>query len=187
MSGMLRGVANENDNEKDHETQKELEREKRLDRTFRFSVALKGLDGLLEVLGGLALFFVSPASLDHIVRALTAHELAQDPHDVIARRLLHAANQLSPHTTLYGAFYLLVHGAAKVVLVAFVLRSKLWAYPWMIVLLLAFIAYQSYQLITIRFSFALTGLTLFDAFVVVLTWREYRIKHRKALLLTAAG
>lgn len=179
MSGMLRGVANE--------SEKELEREERLDRAFRISVALKGLDGLLEVLGGLALFFVSPASINHLVRALTAHELAQDPHDFMASHLLHAANQLSPHTTLYGAFYLLIHGAAKALLVVLVLRDKLWAYPWMIALLLAFIAYQSYQLITIRFSFGLTGLTLFDAFVVVLTWREYRIKHKKALLLAGAG
>lgn len=148
----------------------------RLDRTFRVSVALKGLDGLLETVGGLVLLFVSPASINHLVRWATAHELTQDPHDLVARHLLHSASQLSTATTLYGAIYLLAHGLAKVVLVALVLRDKLWAYPWMIALLGAFIAYQLYRL-TYRLSIGLIALTIFDAFVAWLTWREYRAKH----------
>jgi uncharacterized membrane protein len=32
-----------------------------LDRTFRITVTLKGLDGALEVIGGLVLLFVRPA------------------------------------------------------------------------------------------------------------------------------
>lgn len=157
----------------------------RLDRTFRITVALKGLDGLLECLGGFVLLFVSPASLNHIVRALTAHELAQDPTDFVARHLLHSASQLSRGTTLYAAIYLLAHGAAKVVLVAFVLRNKLWAYPWMIALLVAFIVYQVYQL-TQKLSVGLILLSLFDAFVVWLTAREYRTK-REAKQLAATS
>src|ERR1051326_1778168 len=145
---------------------RDVANEQALDRTFRISVALKGLDGLLEVLGGVLLLFVSPAAINHVVRALTAHELAQDPSDFFARHLLSATNQLSPHTTLYGAVYLLVHGAAKVVLVVLVLRDKLWAYPWMIALLLV---------------------TLFDAFVTGLTWREYRTKHAAAMAMAAAA
>jgi|ERR1051326_4840322 uncharacterized membrane protein len=165
---------------------RDVANEQALDRTFRISVALKGLDGLLEVLGGVLLLFVSPAAINHVVRALTAHELAQDPSDFFARHLLSATNQLSPHTTLYGAVYLLVHGAAKVVLVVLVLRDKLWAYPWMIALLLAFIVYQCYQLTT-RLSIALILLTLFDAFVTGLTWREYRTKHAAAMAMAAAA
>ena len=148
----------------------------RLDLLFRISVALKGLDGALEIIGGIVLLFVSPRSIDDLVRWATEHELAQDPHDLIARHLLHSASQLSASSTLYGAIYLLVHGVAKVVLVVLVLRNKLWAYPWMIGLLLAFIAYQSYRL-TYRFSIGLLALTLFDAFVAALTWREYRAKR----------
>ena len=147
-----------------------------LDRTFRITVALKGLDGLLEVVVGIALLFVSPSSLSRIVQSLTAHELAQDPTDFFARHLIQSAGHLSRGTTLYGAVYLLSHGLGKVVLVALVLRNKLWAYPWMMALLLAFIAYQLYQLTT-GLSVGLILLTLFDAFVVWLTWREYRAKR----------
>ena len=61
----------------------------------------------------------------------------------------------------------------KVTLVIALLRNKLWAYPWMIAMLLAFIAYQVY-LIVLGPSPALIALTIFDVLIVVLTWREYR-------------
>ena len=77
----------------------------------------------------------------------------------------------------FGAISLLSHGIAKVVLVIALLREQLWAYPWMIGLLGVFIAYQLYRL-TYRVTIGLTLLTLFDAFVVWLTIREYRLERR---------
>jgi uncharacterized membrane protein len=144
-----------------------------LDRTFKVSISLKGIDGVLEIIGGLVLLFIAPATLQHWARSLTAHELAQDPHDFIANHLLHSASQLSRSTTLFGAVYLLSHGIAKVVLVVALLRNQLWAYPWMIALLGAFIVYQLYRL-SYGFSVGLTLLTLFDGFVLWLTVLEYR-------------
>jgi uncharacterized membrane protein len=61
----------------------------------------------------------------------------------------------------------------KVTLVIALLCNKLWAYPWMITVLLAFIAYQVY-LIILGPSPGLVALTVFDVLIVVLTWREYR-------------
>ena len=152
--------------------------ESTLDRTFRISITLKGLDGLLEIVGGVMLLFVAPATLQHWARSLTAHELAGDPHDFVARHLLHSASQLSHATTLFGAIYLLSHGIAKVVLVVALLRGQLWAYPWMIALLVVFIVYQLYRL-SFRFSPGLALLTAFDAFVVWLTVMEYRKQRRQ--------
>jgi uncharacterized membrane protein len=103
--------------------------------------------------------------------------MGQDPHDLIANYLLHSTAHLGRGTTLFGAIYLLSHGVAKIVLVALVLRDKLWAYPWLIVLLLAFIGYQLYRITFVHFSIGLTALTIFDAFLVWLTWREYRAKR----------
>jgi uncharacterized membrane protein len=148
-----------------------------LDKTFKIGLVLKGLDGVLEIIGGILLLFLTPQAIEHLVRALTAHELTEDPHDVVARYLLHTASHLNHGTTLFGAIYLLSHGAAKIVLVAFVLKDKLWAYPWLIALLLAFIAYQLYQIIVVHFSLGLTALTIFDTALVWLTWREYRSKR----------
>jgi uncharacterized membrane protein len=148
-----------------------------LDTTFKIGLVLKGLDGILEVVGGILLLFLSPNAIEHLVRMLTAHELSEDPHDLIARYLLHTTAHLSHGTTLFGAIYLLSHGIAKIVLVALVLRDKLWAYPWLIALLLAFIAYQLYRITAVHFSVGLTLLTVFDALLVWLTWREYRSKR----------
>ena len=159
-----------------------------LDKTFKISLVLKGLDGILEVAGGLLLLFLSPQAIEHIARTLTAHELREDPHDFIASHVLHTASHLTTSTTLYGAIYLLIHGAGKIVLVALVLRDKLWAYPWLIGLLLAFIAYQLYQISAVHFSAGLTALTVFDAFLVWLTWREYQSKKtRRHPARTPAG
>jgi uncharacterized membrane protein len=149
-----------------------------LDDTFKVSITLKGLDGLLEIIGGIVLLFVRPANLDHLVRSLTQHELSQDPHDFIARHLVHSTSHLSSGSTLFAAIYLLSHGIAKVVLVVALLRDQLWAYPALIILLGAFIAYQLYRLYY-RWSIGLTLLTIFDGFVVWLTWSEYQSKRSK--------
>ncbi len=160
-----------------------------LDKTFRIGLILKGLDGILEVIGGLLLVFLSPHAIEHLARTLTAHELSQDPHDLIARYILHTTSHLTTSTTLFGAVYLLSHGIAKIVLVALVLRDKLWAYPWLIALLLAFIGYQLYRITAVHFSVGLTALTIFDAFLVWLTWREYQARRtrRHPVKAPAAG
>lgn len=73
---------------------------------------------------------------------------------------------------LYAAVYLLAHGLVKVVLVAALLMNRIWAYPWMIAVLMAFIGYQLYQ-IAVSSTAGLVALTVFDVLVVFLTWREY--------------
>jgi uncharacterized membrane protein len=147
-----------------------------LDRTFRVTLVLKGIDGALELLGGLALLAISPRSMDALVRALTQHELSSDPDDFVATHILHATSALTHGTRIFAAMYLLGHGVSKVALVVAVLRRRLWAYPAMIVLLVAFVVYQLYRL-AVRFTVGLTLLTVFDAFVAWLTWQEYQA-HR---------
>ncbi|UKA58015.1 DUF2127 domain-containing protein [Arthrobacter sp. FW306-2-2C-D06B] len=147
-----------------------------LDRTFRVSLILKGLDGVLELIGGILLLVVTPKQIGDLVRFLTQHELAQDPHDFLANSLVHLSSNLSGSATLFGAIYLLLHGLVKIVLVWAVLKDKLWAYPWMIAFLLVFIIYQGYR-IAVAFSWGLVLLTAFDIFIVWITAREYRL-HR---------
>jgi uncharacterized membrane protein len=153
-----------------------VERSRSLDDTFKVAVTLKGIDGALEIVGGAVLLFVSPHAIDWLVRTLTQHELSQDHHDFIARHILHSAGQLAHGSKTFAALYLLSHGLTKVVLVVAVLRNQLWAYPSMIVLLGAFIAYQLYRLAG-HLTVGLSLLTIFDAFVAWLTWREYGQKR----------
>jgi len=157
-----------------------------LDRAFFVVITLKGLDGVLEVVGGLLLLAVSPATIDRLARALTQHELSEDPHDFIATHLLHYTGALTGASVRFGAVYLLLHGAVKIILVAALLRNQLWAYPWTIAFLLAFIAYQLYRL-TFAPSLGLVGLTVFDAVVAWLTWREYQKQRRRRPRLAPAS
>jgi uncharacterized membrane protein len=151
---------------------------KLLDRTFFIGLILKGLDGVVELVGGIVLLLITPAQISALVRALTRHELSEDPHDLIANWLIDYTSSLGVSATVFGAVYLLAHGIVKVVLVVAVLRGKLWAYPWLIGFLVAFIGYQGFVLIA-QFSVGLLLLTLFDIFIVVLTVREYRLHRRR--------
>ena len=149
-----------------------------LDRTFRISLILKGLDGVLEIVGGLLLLFLTPATIDRFVVALTQHELTQDPHDLIATHALQYAHGLTGPTVFLSALYLLSHGIVKIVLVFALLKTILWAYPAMIAFLGAFIVYQVYR-VTFAPSVGLVGLTIFDVFIAWLTYLEYRRHRRK--------
>jgi len=158
-----------------------------LDRTFEVAIILKGLDGVLEVVGGLILLLVTPATINRLVTTLTQHELSQDPHDFVATHLINTAHGLTSGSVLFASLYLLSHGAVKIVLVAALLRNRLWAYPWMIAFLVVFIVYQGYR-ITLVPSAGLAALTAFDVFVVWLTYREYqKQRFRLAALHGAAG
>lgn len=145
----------------------------RLDRTFQISIIAKGLDGLLELIGGLLLLAVGPTAINHLIIGVTRHELSEDPHDLIANRLLQFGGGLTGSAVRFAAAYLLLHGIVKVVLVVALLRDKLWAYPWLIITLVIFIGYQLYRIVLTP-TIGLTILTIFDAIVVWLTWREWR-------------
>lgn len=148
-----------------------------LDKVFEVSLVLKGLDGLLEIIGGLLLLFVSSSAIQNVANKLTAHELSKDPHDFLANHLISFTNHLTVSSVIFGSLYLLTHGLVKVILVIAVLKQKLWAYPWMIGFLIVFIVYQLYRL-SVKFTFGMMLLTLFDAFIVYLTVIEYR-KHKR--------
>jgi uncharacterized membrane protein len=144
-----------------------------LDRVFEIGIIGKGLNGTAELIGGLLLLLASPDRIRHFAVLLTQGELSEDPHDLIAMRLLHSANGLTGGAVRFGAIYLLAHGAVKVALVIALLLDKLWAYPWMIGFLSLFIGYQLYR-IALDPSAGLIALTIFDALVLALTAREYR-------------
>lgn len=150
-----------------------------LDRIFEVGIILKGVDGVLETIGGLLLLALTPATINTIVSGLTQHELSEDPDDFIARHLLGYAHGLTGSTVTFAALYLLAHGIVKVVLVAALLRNQLWAYPWMIGFLVIFILYQLYRLL-LSPTIGLIALTVFDAFIVWLTWREWRKQTARA-------
>ncbi|MFL6071178.1 MAG: DUF2127 domain-containing protein, partial [Actinomycetes bacterium] len=143
---------------------------------FEVFLILKGLDGLLEIAGGLVLLLTPTETLSNWLNKLTAPELAEDPHDFIASHVLTAGERLLSGSMLFAALYLLSHGVVKLVLVGAVLKDRIWAYPWMMAFLALFIGYQTWLLFS-HATLGLWALTVFDCAMLWLTWREYG-KHR---------
>jgi len=148
--------------------------------TFRIGITLKGLDGVLETIGGLLLWFMKPAGLNASVREFCLHELSRDPNDFIATHLMHVSERLAAADPLFASVYLLSHGIVKIVLVIALWFDQLWAYPMTIAIFGAFTAYEFYRFIHKHSPF-LGVLSLLDAIVVLLTWHEYRQRHTRHL------
>lgn len=144
---------------------------------FELAVVLKGIDAVLEVIGAVLLLLVSPRQIGRAVALLTQHELSQDPHDLVAGLLVHAAGHLSVGGTRFASAYLLSHGALKLLLVWALLTSRLWAYPVAIAVFAAFCGYQVYRF-ALTGSLAMAALTILDLFVIAFTWLEWRRVRR---------
>lgn len=140
---------------------------------FDISVIAKGIDGVLEIVGGVLLLLVTPARILGVVRRVTQHELSTDPHDFIANYLLNSAQQLTSSVKVFAATYLLWHGVVKVVLVTGLLMKRRWAYPIAITAFMLFLIYQLYRYSHTRAA-ELLWLSALDVVVIVLTWLEYR-------------
>jgi uncharacterized membrane protein len=153
-------------------------RRDRLDKAFDIALILKGLDGFLELVGGILLLIISPDTLNHLAQRLTQHELSEDPHDFFAHHLLRLTGNLH-HTQTFGALYLLTHGLVKLVIVVGLLRRAHWAYYVAFVFLGGFVIYQIYRM-TYAPSVGLALLTVFDLLIIWLTWREFvRMRHAR--------
>lgn len=140
---------------------------------FEVGLLIKGIDGLLEILGGFLLTYLNPERMGALVKALTRRELSEDPRDAVANAILRLSHSFSLSTQSFGILYLMSHGVIKCVLVFLLWKRKLWAYPLTILSLLLFIAYQVYRY-AIRPSAFLLLLTVFDIVMIALTFAEYR-------------
>jgi uncharacterized membrane protein len=149
--------------------------EKSIHRIFVISLILKGLNSFLEIIGGILFLFTGSVTI--ILSFLIKGELIEDPADFVASHIQQVIPYFSMHGQLYASLYLLSHGIIKIILVVSLLRNKLWAYPATIVVLFLFIAYQLYRL-TYAYSLTFVLLTLFDIFIIVLTWHEYKLVRK---------
>ena len=144
---------------------------------FELGVSLKFLNGVLEVVGGIVLFFSTPQSLSRLATILLTSELLEDPKDLVANTLMHAVQRLSTNAQVFASFYLLVHGIVKVGLVIALWKKKLWAYPLGGIVLILFTVYQVY-LFSHSGSLFQLFLTAVDVVILLLLWSEYkRLTH----------
>jgi uncharacterized membrane protein len=143
---------------------------------FRVGILLKGIDGFMELIGGLVLLSLAREFLSRTVALVTAHELSEDPHDLLANALTHTVSLLSADTRSFAGAYLIGHGCIKIVLVAGLWREKRWAYPVALWFLGAFVVYQLYRFVHTH-SLVLLAFTALDIFILWAIWRDYRLRR----------
>ncbi len=148
--------------------------EKRLfHRIFQIGIFIKGIDGLLEIIGGSLLFLASSSSLITSVRNFFQHELIQDPTDLMANIIITFFQNLSTNSKLFAAFYLIIHGIIKLGLVIALWKKKLWAYPLAGGILIILVIYQIIRFLRFH-SYFLLLLTSIDIIIILLLKIEYK-------------
>jgi len=145
--------------------------------TFRAGITLKGIDGILEAIGAVLLWFVRPSSLSALSIVLFEHDLPLDRHDFIATHVLHLSESLANGGKTFACIYLLSHGITKAALVTALWFDKMWAYPLTIAVFSIFSCYQIYRF-THTHSIVLAVVTVFDILIICLTWSEYRTQRK---------
>jgi uncharacterized membrane protein len=159
--------------------QKITANEKILHSIFVCSLLLKALNAIAEIV--LSLFLLSGDKIFTWLQTWAENKLLLYPNDLLAPYVLNLLSHISANTVMFLVFYLIIHGIIKLVLVIGLLRNKLYMYPIAIWVFILFIFYQIYRF-TFTHSIMLVVLTLFDAFIIWLTWHEYHYlrKSRKA-------
>lgn len=144
-----------------------------LHESFRAAITIKGIDGLLEAVGGAILWFVKPSALNSIALKFLELDLPFDRHDFIITHLYRATEHLANGSKHFASIYLLTHGLIKALLVVALWFDALWAYPLTIFVFGVFCLYQMHRFLYTH-SLALILITVFDLLIIWLTWREYR-------------
>ena len=143
------------------------------DRLLRAALFLKGLDGAVELLAGLALAVVGPRELGGLTRRAVAHHLLGSPHGALAERFTTGEAALTGGDRTFAVLYLTLHGLLKLGLVVALLRELRPAYPVAVGVLVVFVGYEVHRALQTG-SEALWVAAALDLAVVVLVVREYR-------------
>ena len=144
---------------------------------FWVGIIFKAVNGVLEVVGGVALLSISQQSIVNLMYTIFHEELVEDPTDWLAHFILREALNLSPGMKLFAIIYLLTHGLIKLVLVGAIWRSKLWAYPLAGAVFSLFVVYQMYRF-AYTYSIIMLLLTVVDLVIIALLFPEYgRVKE----------
>jgi uncharacterized membrane protein len=148
-----------------------------LDTIFHAGITIKGFDGVLEIIGGMLIWFITPSSMNGILRFASMHDLPGKYDDIILAHLFHLTQTLANGGKVFASIYLITHGTSKVILVVALWLNKLWAYPLTMIVFAVFCVYQMHRY-TRTHSIWLVVLTVFDLFLIYLTWREYQQKKQ---------
>ena len=149
---------------------------------YRIGVAIKGIDGLLELVAGFLLLF-APHLLHHVLQAVVGRAELHHTHTthVIALYAGHIDDDLGRSGLTFLIVFLIGHGAVKLALVYCLLRRILWAYPYALGILGLFLLYQVYALVINPLSLGMWLFTVLDIAIIYLVWGEWKDLKEKTV------
>jgi uncharacterized membrane protein len=142
-------------------------------RAYLAAIAIKGLDGAIEIVLGAIVAILGAQRFYALLIAWSAPEIASSPDNLAIQFVRHSANRLAHASTAFVIVYLLAHGVLKLGIAINLLRGKSWIYPVAVAVLAGFIAFMSYRL-THHWSAWLFAFALFDAITLALVINEWR-------------
>lgn len=156
------------------ETSKKLYDRSWFERVYKIGIGIKGFDGLVELVAGLALW-LSP-SLVHTVLSSLAGEAAEYHGRVpqfIATNIARVDNDFAQTSLTFLILFLIGHGVVKLALVYALLKEIYRAYPYALAVLGIFLAYQVYALVA-HLTIGMVLFTILDVVIIYLVWDEYK-------------
>lgn len=142
---------------------------------YVITIAVKGIDGGIETILGLAIWISGPARWYAFLLHVSAPELLEEPgnHHFIELVRSGASNLLHSPVSFIVA-YLVIHGVLKLALVLVLLRGGgRWIFPVATVILVGFIAFMSFHLAE-HWSNWVLAFALFDFVTLLLVLNEWR-------------
>jgi len=143
------------------------------ERLFRLAVAIKGLDGFVELVAAIVLLAVPAAFVRELVDGVLARDLLGPPDGSLARHFVAGTAEFASGNRTFVVTYLALHGLIKLALVVALLLRWRPAYPVAVVVLGIFVGYELLRAVRTG-SVLLPFLAALDVVVIVLVWREYR-------------
>jgi len=141
---------------------------------YKVGVGIKGFDGLVEFITGIALL-ISP-SLVHTILSAVAIEAGERHGSVlhfIGDYIARVDSDLTKSGLGFLILFLITHGLVKLVLVYCLLKEIVKAYPVALAILVLFLIYQAYIFI-IQPSIGMGLFTVLDVIIIWLVWGEYQ-------------
>ncbi|MFC0432200.1 DUF2127 domain-containing protein [Kutzneria buriramensis] len=149
------------------------------DKLFKVAIAIKGLDGLGQLVLGIVLIFVPPTLITGLANEVVTRDLLGDPSGTLSTHLETAAHNFADGSSrAFAIGYLLLHAVIKLGLVAALLRKIMPLYPVAAVVLGAFVVYEVYRAINTH-SIALPIFAAIDVVIIILVIREYQQLRRE--------
>ena len=142
---------------------------------YLLSLFLKIFFAVIEVLSGLAIYFVSLDQINSLTHWILKLRIFADPSDRKTEFVQYLIAGLPLDARSFVAIYLLLHGGLKIAIVAGLLSAKPLAYPLGLLGLAVFVIYEVTEYF-LHHHFGILMIAGFDVFIIMMVAREWREK-----------